>query len=178
MLSKRVRKSLALLLALVFCLTLLPTAAFAEETEGGSEAEPAEEQLLTEGGREEASAPEDGEQAEEPAEPAHEHEYTAAVTEPTCTEQGYTTYTCACGDSYTDEYTDASGHSPETVEEIPAAVGQEGISAGVVCAVCGEKFKSDPPETAPEAAATEEPAGEAGEATEAGETAEAEKKGD
>ncbi|MCD8116465.1 MAG: hypothetical protein LUE21_05015, partial [Oscillospiraceae bacterium] len=30
-----------------------------------------------------------------------EHEYEAVVTEPTCTEQGYTTYTCTlCGDSY------------------------------------------------------------------------------
>ncbi|MBE6740813.1 MAG: hypothetical protein E7570_00765 [Ruminococcaceae bacterium] len=41
-----------------------------------------------------------------------EHSYTAAVTAPTCTAQGYTTYTCsACGDSYTGEYTDATGHN-------------------------------------------------------------------
>jgi hypothetical protein len=38
----------------------------------------------------------------------HEHEYTAAVTDPTCTERGYTTYTCSCGDSYVDDYVDAS----------------------------------------------------------------------
>lgn len=42
----------------------------------------------------------------------HTHEYTAAVTAPTCTEQGYTTYTCtACGDSYVDDYVNAAGHS-------------------------------------------------------------------
>ena len=35
---------------------------------------------------------------------ALEHDYTAVVTEPTCTEQGYTTHTCACGDSYVDTY--------------------------------------------------------------------------
>ena len=32
------------------------------------------------------------------------------VTDPTCTEQGYTTYTCACGDSYVDNYVEATGH--------------------------------------------------------------------
>ena len=41
---------------------------------------------------------------------AHTHSYTAAVTAPTCTEQGYTTYTCSCGDSYKSDYKDALGH--------------------------------------------------------------------
>ena len=41
----------------------------------------------------------------------HTHSYQAAVTESTCTEKGYTTYTCACGDSYVDSYTDALGHN-------------------------------------------------------------------
>ena len=39
------------------------------------------------------------------------HTYTSKVTAPTCTEQGYTTYTCACGHSYKDNYTPATGHS-------------------------------------------------------------------
>ena len=40
------------------------------------------------------------------------HNYTAAVTAPTCTAQGYTTHTCtACGDSYKDTYTAALGHN-------------------------------------------------------------------
>ena len=42
---------------------------------------------------------------------AHVHSYTSIVTAPTCTEKGYTTHTCACGDSYVDSYTDALGHS-------------------------------------------------------------------
>ena len=42
---------------------------------------------------------------------AHEHSYTAVVTPPTCTEKGYTTHTCACGDSYVDTYTAALGHA-------------------------------------------------------------------
>lgn len=40
----------------------------------------------------------------------HIHKYTATTTEPTCTEQGYTTYTCQCGDSYVDNYVDCLGH--------------------------------------------------------------------
>ncbi len=44
--------------------------------------------------------------------PEHTHSYTSVYTAPTCTEDGYTTYTCECGDSYVikDEGT-ATGHS-------------------------------------------------------------------
>ena len=41
----------------------------------------------------------------------HIHEYDAVVTDPTCTERGYTTYTCECGDSYVSDYTDPTGHN-------------------------------------------------------------------
>lgn len=40
----------------------------------------------------------------------HTHNYNAVVTAPTCTEKGYTTHTCSCGDSYVDSYKDALGH--------------------------------------------------------------------
>ena len=46
-----------------------------------------------------------GEKAE-----VHEHSYTAEVTAPTCTEAGYTTYTCECGDSYVADEVPALGH--------------------------------------------------------------------
>lgn len=40
------------------------------------------------------------------------HIYATVVTPPTCTQQGYTTYTCKiCGDSYVADYTDPTGHS-------------------------------------------------------------------
>ncbi len=43
--------------------------------------------------------------------PSLGHNYETAVTEPTCNEEGYTTYTCnRCGDSYTDDATEALGH--------------------------------------------------------------------
>ena len=35
-----------------------------------------------------------------PVFPGHKHHYTADVTAPTCEEEGFTTYTCACGDTY------------------------------------------------------------------------------
>ena len=43
-------------------------------------------------------------------EPVHTHAYTTVVTPPTCTEKGYTTYRCSCGDNYVDDYKDALGH--------------------------------------------------------------------
>ncbi len=41
----------------------------------------------------------------------HTHTYTATVTEPTCTQQGYTTYTCECRNSYVADYVAALGHN-------------------------------------------------------------------
>lgn len=42
----------------------------------------------------------------------HEHTVTdAAVTPPTCTEAGYTTYACACGEQWTDDETAPLGHA-------------------------------------------------------------------
>ena len=43
-----------------------------------------------------------------------DHSYKAVVTDPTCTEKGYTTHTCSkCGDSYKDSYVNALGHDYE-----------------------------------------------------------------
>ena len=44
------------------------------------------------------------------------------MTAPTCTEEGYTTYICACGDSYVADKTAALGHSYTTTEEDGALV--------------------------------------------------------
>ena len=57
-----------------------------------------------------------------------EHTITNEVTAPTCTEKGYTTYTCnACGHSYTGEETAALGH---TWKEATCTVAK-------TCSVCG-----------------------------------------
>ena len=46
-----------------------------------------------------------------------EHSYEAVVTEPTCTKEGYTTYTCHCGDSYIADQTPALGHDVVLMEK-------------------------------------------------------------
>ena len=63
----------------------------------------------------------------------HTHSYTSSVTAPTCTEQGYTTYTCACGDSYKDTYVSALGHDYTEPEYISR---EEGHS--YKCSRCGD----------------------------------------
>ena len=40
----------------------------------------------------------------------HKHIFVSQVTAPTCTERGFTTYTCSCGTSYVDDYVAALGH--------------------------------------------------------------------
>ena len=55
--------------------------------------------------------------------PTIAHSYDAVVTLPTCELTGYTTYTCACGDSFVSDYVTALGHSYENG----------------VCTVCGTK---------------------------------------
>lgn len=46
-----------------------------------------------------------------PESTVHTHSYTATVTNPTCTAEGYTTHTCDCGNRYRDNETPATGHS-------------------------------------------------------------------
>ncbi len=47
---------------------------------------------------------------EEIPELSHIHSYTNEVVKPTCTEKGYTLYTCKCGDTYKDNYTEKTDH--------------------------------------------------------------------
>ena len=67
----------------------------------------------------------------------HKHIYTDTVTAPTCTEKGYTTHTCACGESYTDTYVDALGHKPELKNAKAATCTEAGYTGDKVCSVCG-----------------------------------------
>lgn len=69
----------------------------------------------------------------------HVHTYEFTVTLPTCTEQGYTTYTCtACGDSYIDDYVPANGHTEgEWFRYSAPTCTQEG-EMRLCCNVCGE----------------------------------------
>jgi hypothetical protein len=66
----------------------------------------------------------------------HTHTYSAEVTAPTCTEQGYTTYTCSCGDSYRGAYVDALGHQLVTLAAVEATCAATGKTEGSYCSVC------------------------------------------
>ena len=69
---------------------------------------------------------------------SHTHSYKAVVTAPTCTSKGYTTHTCACGDSYVDTYVDALGHAWDNgkVTKEPTAT-ETGIRT-YTCTRCSE----------------------------------------
>ena len=69
---------------------------------------------------------------------SHTHSYKDVVTAPTCTEKGYTTHTCACGDSYVDTYVDALGHAWDNgkVTKEPTAT-ETGVRTDT-CTRCGE----------------------------------------
>ena len=73
--------------------------------------------------------------------PEHIHSYSTAVTAPTCTEPGYTTYSCACGDSYVDDYVDPTGHSYEATVTEPTCT-EQGYTT-YTCTVCGDSYTDD-----------------------------------
>ncbi len=76
----------------------------------------------------------------------HVHSYTDVVTAPTCTEGGYTTHTCPCGDSYTDTEVAALGHSWDegqvTLEPGDDTPGEKTFT----CGVCQETKTQSIPE--------------------------------
>ena len=82
----------------------------------------------------------------------HEHNYITVITAPTCAEKGYTTYTCECGNTYIDDYTDAFGHTPENaVEENgtePKCEVKGGYDLVVYCKTCGAELSREHKEIA------------------------------
>ena len=91
-------------------------------------------------------------------ETAHEHSYDAVVTAPTCTEKGYTTHTCSCGDSYVDTYTDALGHAWDggTVTKQPTAT-ETGIKTYTCTRCSATKTETIPAGSCPSAGFTDVP---------------------
>lgn len=74
-----------------------------------------------------------------PAVPAHEHSYKADLTtNPTCTEEGIMTYTCECGDSYTEPYPTLE-HQYESEVTKEASCIEEG-EATYTCKLCGDSY--------------------------------------
>lgn len=78
-----------------------------------------------------------------PTEPDHKHGYTSKVVSPTCTEKGYTVYTCECGSSYKEDYTDALGHA--FVSHTTGATCTEAGKVERTCSACDHKETEDIP---------------------------------
>ena len=68
-----------------------------------------------------------------------QHDYKAEVTKPTCTEAGFTTYTCTkCGNSYKADEIEAAGHKwDEGKVTTEPTENKEGVKT-YTCTVCGE----------------------------------------
>ena len=70
-----------------------------------------------------------------------EKDYEISVTTPTCTEFGYTTYTCnLCGYSYKDNYT-APSHTPGQWTVITPATLKDSGEQVLICSVCGAEIE-------------------------------------
>lgn len=86
-------------------------------------------------------------------------QHVPVVTEPTCTEPGYTTYTCSCGDSYTEKIAATGEHAwanatcttPKTCSDCGETEGEAvGHTPGAAadcenaqtCTVCGDELKA------------------------------------
>lgn len=71
------------------------------------------------------------------------HTYNIIIANPTCTAQGYTTYTCECGDTYIDDYVDALGHDMGDYLETTAPTCTENGEATSYCSRCNYTKKRD-----------------------------------
>ena len=69
---------------------------------------------------------------------SHTHSYKDVVTAPTCTAKGYTTHTCACGNSYVDTYVDALGHAWDNGKVTKEPTETETGVKTFTCTRCGE----------------------------------------
>lgn len=77
-----------------------------------------------------------------PKEPVHIHDFDVAVTEMTCTQDGITIYTCACGAVYEGAAKPAPGHDYQ--EEIfEATIAADGFTR-YTCANCGDVYEDNP----------------------------------
>ena len=66
----------------------------------------------------------------------HTHDYKSVVTHPTCTDIGYTKYTCSCGNSYISYVTPARGHNKQYVSTKSATCTEKGWDGHVICSRC------------------------------------------
>lgn len=95
-------------------------------TGNGSNNKPADKVILTEGN----------------TSSQHIHSYGWVTKKATCTRDGYTEYSCACGAVYTDDYVEAYGHDWSAWETVKEATTESEGKRQKVCSTCG-KVKSE-----------------------------------
>ena len=75
------------------------------------------------------------------------HSYESITTEPTCTENGYTTYTCHCGYGYEGDVVKAHGHAASIPFEEnrvePTCTENGNCDVVVCCTICGEELSRE-----------------------------------
>ena len=72
----------------------------------------------------------------------HAHSYTSAVTtKATCEGKGVMTFTCSCGDTYTEEIP-ATGHKSVTDKGVSPTCTEDGMTDGKHCSVCNAVIKA------------------------------------
>ena len=70
--------------------------------------------------------------------PSHSHSYSSKTVKATCTNGGYTVHTCSCGASYTDSYTDATGHRWSDWKTVKKATTSSEGRKQRTCSSCGK----------------------------------------
>ncbi len=84
----------------------------------------------------------DGKMDDYPVVQETEHNYIASVTAPTCTNGGYTTYTCSrCGAKYIESGAEALGHIYESALTAPSCT--EGGFTTYTCSRCGDTYTAE-----------------------------------
>ncbi|MBO7317129.1 MAG: hypothetical protein J6U43_00205, partial [Bacteroidales bacterium] len=69
----------------------------------------------------------------------HDYPATGVVTAPTCTEDGYTTYTCSiCGGTTTGNVVPKNGHTEVVDQAVDATCEDTGLTEGKHCSACSE----------------------------------------
>ena len=66
------------------------------------------------------------------------HSYKRTVVAPTCTKKGYTDVRCYCGDGYTENEIEATGHTEAIMPAAEATCSSVGLTEGKKCSVCNE----------------------------------------
>ena len=70
--------------------------------------------------------------------PSHSHSYSSKTVKATCISGGYTVHTCSCGASYTDSYTDATGHRWSDWKTVKKATTSSEGRKQRTCSSCGK----------------------------------------